>query len=63
MQSYEPHGAQLRAFMASNAHLRALIGPIYGGRKSACINDIIRRATQKRYAKQTAWRWLVVAPT
>jgi hypothetical protein len=44
---------------ASNAHLRALIGPIYGGRKSACINDIIR---QKRYAKQTAWRWLVVAP-
>jgi hypothetical protein len=58
MQSYEPHGAQLRAFMASNAHLRALIGPIYGGRKSACINDIIRRA----YAKQTAWRWLVVAP-
>ena len=62
MQSYEPEGAQLRAFMASNAFLRALIGPIYGGRKSACINDIVRRATHKRYAKQAGWRWLVVAP-
>jgi hypothetical protein len=62
MQSYEPNGAQLRAFLASNAHLRALIGPIYGGRKSACVNDIIRRATQHRYARQTSWRWLVVAP-
>jgi predicted phage terminase large subunit-like protein len=62
MQNYEPQGAQLRAFMASNAFLRALIGPIYGGRKSACVNDMIRRATQQRYAKQTAWRWLVVAP-
>jgi predicted phage terminase large subunit-like protein len=62
MPSYEPQGAQLRAFSASNAFLRALIGPIYGGRKSCCINDIVRRATIRRWAKQTRWRWVVVAP-
>lgn len=29
--------------------------------KSACINDIIRRAMLRCFAKQTRWRWLVVA--
>ena len=62
MEAYEPQGAQLRAFAQSSAHLRALIGPIYGGRKSCVLHDILRRATHRRYSRQLKWRWLVIVP-
>ncbi|HEY1299225.1 MAG TPA: phage terminase large subunit [Stellaceae bacterium] len=57
---YEPDGAQLRAFRASQAFARALIGPVYGGRKTCCIHEIIRRVQDAR--RQRHWRWLVVGP-
>ena len=60
---YVPDGAQLRAFYASNAFLRALVGPVYGGRKTCVVNDIVRRATDRRYSRQGLWRWLVARPT
>ena len=60
---YVPDGAQLRAFYASNAFLRALVGPVYAGRKTCVVNDIVRRATDRRYSRQGLWRWLVARPT
>jgi predicted phage terminase large subunit-like protein len=60
---YQPDGVQLRAFLASDAFARALIGPVYAGRKSCCVQDILRRATMQRYGRQRHWRWLVVRPT
>ena len=59
---FEPDGAQLRAFFTSTAFLRALIGPVYAGRKTCCLNDILHRATARTYARQIGWRWYVVAP-
>ena len=59
---FEPDGAQLRAFFTSTAFLRALIGPVYAGRKTCCLHDILHRATAKTYARQIGWRWYVVAP-
>jgi len=56
--SYSPPGAQLAAFLKSDHRLRALVGPVYAGRKSAAVYDIIQRAV--RYRRQRAWRWVVV---
>jgi predicted phage terminase large subunit-like protein len=50
-------------FFASNAFARALIGPVYAGRKTCVVHDILHRATVRRYARQKAWRWLVIRPT
>lgn len=57
--AYKPPGATLRAFRASNAFARALIGPMEGGRKTCVVHDIVLRAglgTQRR------WRWIVLRP-
>lgn len=59
---YEAEGAQLRAFQRSSMFARALIGPVYGGRKSCAVHEIVRRA-RLREVKQRVWRWLVVRPT
>jgi predicted phage terminase large subunit-like protein len=56
--SYSPPGAQLAAFLKSDHRLRGLIGPVYGGRKSAVVYDIVQRAVHFR--RQRAWRWVVV---
>ena len=56
--SYSPPGAQLAAFLKSDHRLRALIGPVYAGRKSAATYDIVQRAV--RFHRQRAWRWVVV---
>lgn len=57
---YDPPGATLRAFRASPAANRALIGPILGGRKTCVAHDIVIRAGRNR---QPRWRWLAVSPT
>lgn len=41
---YKPYGATLEAFMASNALVRGLMGPVGGGKTRCCISEIIRRA-------------------
>lgn len=60
---YEPDGEQLFAFQRSTAFARALMGPVYAGRKTCCVHEIIRHATERRYARQRMWRWLVIGPT
>jgi predicted phage terminase large subunit-like protein len=56
--SYSPPGAQLAAFLKSDHRLRGLVGPVYGGRKSAAVYDIVTRAV--RHRRQRGWRWVVV---
>jgi predicted phage terminase large subunit-like protein len=56
--SYSPPGAQLAAFLKSNHPRRGVVGPVYGGRKSAAVFDIVTRAV--RHKRQRAWRWVVV---
>jgi predicted phage terminase large subunit-like protein len=56
--SYTPPGPQLAAFLKSDHRLRAVIGPVYAGRKSAAVYDIIQRAV--RFRAQRAWRWVVI---
>jgi predicted phage terminase large subunit-like protein len=57
---YKVPGPQLAGFLKSDHRLRALIGPVYGGRKSAAAFDIVRRAIDPRYRPQRVWRWVVV---
>jgi hypothetical protein len=52
---YVPDGEQLLAFQQSGTFARALVGPAYAGRKTACVHEIIRRATERRYARQRMW--------
>jgi predicted phage terminase large subunit-like protein len=61
--TYEPDGEQLRAFARSKSFARAIIGPVYAGRKTVCIQEIMRCATERRHARQRSWRWLVIGPT
>jgi predicted phage terminase large subunit-like protein len=56
--SYSPPGAKLAAFLQSDHRLRAVVGPVYAGRKSAAVFDIMQRAV--RWPQQRAWRWVVV---
>ena len=56
--SYSPPGAELARFLKSDARLRAVIGPVYAGRKSAAVYDILQRCV--RFSKQRAWRWVAV---
>jgi predicted phage terminase large subunit-like protein len=56
--SYSPPGAQLAAFLKSDHRLRGIVGPVYAGRKSAAVYDIVQRAV--RWRQQRAWRWVVV---
>jgi predicted phage terminase large subunit-like protein len=57
---YEPAGAQLRAFQASRRFARALVGPVYAGRKTCAAHELIRRA--QRRTTQRVWRWVVIHP-
>src|SRR5215831_16287794 len=59
-EAYEPEGAQLRAFAASKSGARAIIGPVYAGRKTACVHEIVKFATRRAFARQRQWRWLVI---
>jgi hypothetical protein len=63
LEPYAPPAAQLAGFFHSDGRARALIGPAYGGRKTACIHDILQRVRRERYARQRHWRWLVIGPT
>jgi phage terminase large subunit-like protein len=56
--AYNPPGETLRRFRSSSAPVRALLGPIAGGRKTATAYDILLRAAG---GGQRRWRWLVVA--
>jgi predicted phage terminase large subunit-like protein len=60
MPAYSPPSGQIAAFLKSDYRLRAVIGPVYAGRKSAAVQDIVRRAV--RFDRQSAWRWVVVRP-
>jgi hypothetical protein len=39
-----------------------VIGPVYTGRKTCRVHEIVRRA-ERRYARQRVCRWLVIHPT
>lgn len=56
--SYDPPGATLKAFRASPATVRALIGPVQAGRKTCAVYDILLRAGS---SPQRRWRWAVIA--
>lgn len=57
--SYDPPGEVLRAFCRSPAAVRALIGPLWAGRKTTVVRgEILRRA----YAVGGRWRWTILAP-
>ena len=60
---YEPDGAVLSAFTRSKSFARGIIGPVYAGRKTAVLHEVIRCATERRHARQRQWRWLVIGPT
>lgn len=55
--TYDPPGETLRAFRASDALARALIGPLGGGREECAAHDILLRAVEM---PQRRWRWLAV---
>jgi hypothetical protein len=58
--SYRPPGATLAAFRKSSDLVRALIGPMHGGRKTCAVHDILLRAAG---LAQRRWRWLVARAT
>jgi hypothetical protein len=58
---YRPPGPTLAAFQASTALVRAVMGPIHGGRKTACVFDILLRAAT--YERQSHWRWAAIRAT
>jgi hypothetical protein len=58
--SYSPPGPQLSAFLHSDHRLRAIIGPVFAGRKSAAVSDVTVRAVRQTYRKQRVWRWVAV---
>jgi hypothetical protein len=43
--AYRPPGRVLRAFMASNADVRGIMGPFGSGKSTACCMEILRRWT------------------
>jgi hypothetical protein len=55
--AYVPPGQELTGFFRSDARIRAVIGPAYGGRKTCCVHDIVQRLRRERYAQQ------VIGPT
>lgn len=55
--SYDPPGATLRAFRASPAMARGLIGPLGGGREECAVYDILLRAVD---GPQRRWRWVAI---
>jgi predicted phage terminase large subunit-like protein len=58
---YRPPGKVLAAFRASDAFARCLIGPMYAGRRTACIYDIVLRSICHPF--QHYWRWAVIRAT
>lgn len=54
-------GAALQAFRDSPALVRCLMGPIHGGRKTACVIDILLRAAT--FPRQSHWRWAAIRAT
>jgi predicted phage terminase large subunit-like protein len=59
--SYEPDGEQLRAFRRSSGFARAIVGPLYAGRKTCAVQEIVRIA--RRPGRQRLWRWLAIRAT
>ena len=55
----------LKAFSKSDAFIRGLMGPLGGGKSSACVIEIIRRGLAQRPGKDRVrrTRWLVVRNT
>jgi hypothetical protein len=50
--------------MASDAFIRAVIGPVGSGKSSACVVEIIRRAAQQRpHQKIRRSRWAIIRNT
>jgi hypothetical protein len=58
---YQPPGKTLAAFRDSDAFARCLMGPMYGGRRTACIYDLVLRSVS--HPHQHHWRWAVVRAT
>lgn len=56
---YAAPGETLRAFRASGAMVRGLVGPMLGGRKTCAVHELLRLAALDRPAR---WRWVVVNP-
>ena len=54
---YRAPGATLKRFYEADTFARALVGPIYGGRKTAAVHDILGRLSD---GLQPVWRWAAV---
>jgi hypothetical protein len=56
---YEPAGRTIRAFLNSEAFVRAIMGPLGSGKSTACVIEILRRAKQQTPApdgtRRTRW--------
>lgn len=62
---YRPDGAVLRGFMASDARVRVIRGPIRSGTSSACCQEIVRRGFEQAAGPDGVrrTRWFVVRNT
>src|SRR5262249_45362311 len=55
-----PAGKVLTAFLQDQSPAKAVIGPIYGGRRTTCIAQILGLAAEQRFWGQEEWRWAIL---
>jgi predicted phage terminase large subunit-like protein len=63
LQIPSPAGNVLTAFIQDRSPAKAVIGPIYGGRRTACIALILGLAAERRFWPQEQWRWAILGPS
>lgn len=47
IRKYEPAGSTIKAFLESESFVRGLMGPLGSGKSTACVFEILRRATRQ----------------
>ena len=57
-----PAGKVLAAFVRDRSPAKAVIGPIYGGRRTTCIAVILGIAAKRPFWPQQQWRWAILRP-
>ena len=58
---YEPPGPTLARFFESDDFARCIMGPMHGGRRVACIYDVVLRSGT--HPDQHHWRWAAIRAT
>ena len=59
--NYEPPGPTLAHFRDSDAFARCIVGPMHGGRRVACVYDVVLRSCT--HPDQFHWRWAAIRAT